>query len=60
MKHPYTEDIDMDELWGEGNEVSSSSGPVEAAAVTVEDKKEAALSKYFSRPPESALGFCVT
>ena len=59
LKHPYSEDVGMMKLWGEERDVSPSSSS-EAAAAIVEDRREAALSKYSSRPPESTLGLCVT
>ena len=51
LKQPFSEEVDMEELWGEERDVTPSSSS-EAAAVTVEDRREAALSKYSSRPPE--------
>ena len=68
LKHPYSEDIDMDgELWRDTIEPAAAEGPsppaTAAATATASsdgDQLTSVLKTYTSRPPDWALGLCVT
>ena len=60
LKHPFSEDIEVDgELWRDTVKPEATTSPKGATAVAG-GQLTSILKTYTSRPPDWALGLCVT